>query len=215
MDRRTIIRMAPAAALGIPSLAAAQDMTTITLPVPETSGGLPLMDALMSRMSTREYSTEKLPLQELSNILWVAWGYNRPDQDLRTAPSSSNRQEMQVYAILEEGVYRYNARENTLTMTVKGDIRRSAGEQDFVYTAPLNLVYIADLTKMTQTSREAKIVTASADAAFLSQNVYLYCASRDLGTVVRGWYDREEFRAALRLTPDQYITWAQTVGYKA
>ncbi|MFC1550975.1 nitroreductase family protein [Candidatus Latescibacterota bacterium] len=213
-NRRTIICITLTAVLAVTSLAAAQELETIQLPEPEKTGGLPLMDALMSRTSTREYSTEKLPMQEISNILWSAWGFNRPDQNLRTAPSSSNRQEMSVYAILEEGVYRYDARENTLIQTVAGDIRKAAGKQDFVYTAPLNLVFIADLTKMTQNTRESKIITAAADAAFCSQNVYLYCASRGLGTVVRGWFDREPFREALQLGDDQYITWAQTVGYK-
>jgi nitroreductase len=214
-NRRTLICITLTVVLAVTSLAAAQDLKTIQLPEPEKTGGLPFMDAIMNRMSTREYSTDKLPMQEISNILFVAWGYSRPDQNLRTAPSSSNRQEMEVYAILEEGVYRYDAKENTLIQTVTGDIRTSAGKQDFVFTAPLNLVFIADLTKMTQNTRESKIITASADAAFCSQNVYLYCASKGLGTVVRGWFDREPFREALQLGDDQYITWAQTVGFMA
>ena len=197
----------------VTSLAVAQNLKTIKLPEPEKTGGMPFMETLMNRMTTREYSPKKLPVQELSNILWAAWGFNRSDLNLRTAPSSSNRQEMSVYAILEEGAYRYDAKTNTLEPHVAGDIRKASGEQDFVYTAPLNLVFIADFTKMSNARREAKIVTASADAGFISQNVYLYCASRGLGTVVRGWFDREPFRKALQLGPDQYITYAQTVGY--
>ncbi len=199
--------------LAITSFVWAQELKTIRLPAPEQTEGMPFMEVLMNRRSTREFSPEKLPMRELSNILFAAWGFNRPEENLRTAPSASNRQEMTVYAILEEGVYRYDAKANTLVPTVAGDIRKSSGKQDFVYTAPLNLVYVADLTKMGGNSREAKIITASADAGFISQNVYLYCASRGLGTVVRGWFDREAFHEALKLGPDHYITYAQTVGY--
>ncbi len=199
--------------LNVSPHAASQEMETIQLPEPEKTGGMPFMEVLMKRQSIREYSPEKLPMQELSNVLFAAWGFNRPEKNLRTAPSASNRQEMTVYAILEEGVYRYDAKNNTLEPVVAGDIRKSSGKQDFVYTAPLNLVYVADLSKMGGNSREAKIITASADAGFIGQNVYLYCASRGLGTVVRGWFDRQPFHEALKLGPDEYITYAQTIGY--
>ena len=212
--RRTLICIALTAVLAVTSLATAQELETIRLPEPEKTGGLPFMETLMNRRTTREYSTEKLPAQELSNILWAAWGYNRPDKNLRTAPSASNRQEMTVYAILEEGAYRYDAEANTLEPVVSGDIRKSSGSQDFVYTAPLNLVFVADLTKMGGNNRENKIRMALADTGFISQNVYLYCASSGLATVVRGLVDRELLSGAMKLGPDQYITLAQTVGYK-
>lgn len=201
------------AVLAVTSLAAAQELKTINLPEPQKTGGMPLMEALMKRSSIREYSLKKLPPQELSNILWAAWGFSRPEKNLRTAPSSNNRQEMSVYAILEDGAYRYDAKTNTLEPVISGDIRKSSGKQDFVFTAPLNLVYIADLTKMSEENRDAKIITAATNAGFISQNVYLYCASSGLGTVVRGWFDREVLGEALKLGSDQYITYTQTVGY--
>ncbi|MFC1650504.1 SagB/ThcOx family dehydrogenase [Candidatus Latescibacterota bacterium] len=210
---RTMICITLAAVLAVTSLAGAQELKTINLPEPEKTGGLPFMETLMNRSSTREYSTEKLPAHELSNILWAAWGFNRPEKKLRTAPSASNRQELTVYAILEEGVFRYDAEANTLVQTVSGDIRESSGQQDFVYTAPLNLVFVADLTKMGGNNLENKIRMALADTGYISQNVYLYCASRGLGTVVRGLFDREVLSKAMKLGPDQYITLTQTVGY--
>ena len=191
----------------------AQELKTIQLPPPQKNIGIPLMQALNLRQSIREYSTKKLPLQELSNLLWAAWGINRPERDLRTAPSASNRQELDVYAVMEEGVYLYDAQAHALEPVLAGDIRSSTGTQEFVGTAPLNLVYIADFTRMKGRSREAAITTASADTGFISQNVYLYCASQGLGTVVRGLVDRDKLSEVMKLGPDKYITYGQTVGY--
>ncbi|MFC1541596.1 nitroreductase family protein [Candidatus Latescibacterota bacterium] len=212
-NRRTIICVALTTVLAVTTLAGAQELKTIQLPEPQKTGGMPLMEALMNRQSSREYSTRKLPPQELSNLLWAANGFNRPDRNLRTAPTASNRQEQSVYVILEEGAYVYDAAANTLDPVVTGDIRKSAGKQDFVFIAPVNLAYVADLTKMGGNNRDAKIVTASTDTGFISQNVYLYCASSGLATVVRGMFDRDTLHNALKLGPDQYITWTQTVGY--
>ena len=115
----------------------AQELKTIQLPPPQKNIGIPLMQALNLRQSIREYSTKKLPLQELSNLLWAAWGINRPERDLRTAPSASNRQELDVYAVMEEGVYLYDAQAHALEPVLAGDIRSSTGTQEFVGTAPL------------------------------------------------------------------------------
>jgi len=210
---RIIIHIVLIALFAVTSSAFPQELKTINLPEPETTGGMPFMEVLMNRQSIRDYSPEKIPMQEVSNILWAAWGFNRPEQDLRTAPSAGNRQEMTVYAMFEEGAYQYDAKANTLEPVVSGDIRKLSGSQDFVPTAPLNLLFIADLTKMGGKTREAKMNTAKVNAAFISQNVYLYCASKGLGTVIQGRYDRQLFPEALKLGPDQYITFTNTVGY--
>ena len=210
---RFIICFELAILLTVSSGVVAQDLKPIQLPAPQTEIGKPLMQALKLRQSIREYSTKKLPLQEISNLLWAAWGINRQESGLRTAPSASNRQEIDIYAIIEDGIYRYNAQANTIEQFLAGDMRSLAGRQDWIKMAPLNLLFIADLTKMGGSSREGKIVTASADAGFISQNVYLYCASQGLATVVRGGFNRKELSKAMNLGPDQYITYAQTVGY--
>lgn len=192
----------------VSSLAVAQDKKSIQLPEPQTEIGKPLMQALKLRRSIREYSEKKLPMQELSNLFWAAWGINRPESGLRTPPSASNRQEIDVYVILEEGAYLYDAKSNTLTSVRSGKIDVVAR-----WGAPVNLAFIADLTKMRGNSRENKIITTSADTGFISQNVYLYCASQGLATVVRGGFNRDELSAELGLEPDQYITYVQSVGY--
>jgi nitroreductase len=186
---------------------------TTTLPPPQKTGGMPLMEALSKRQTSREFSDKKLPDQVVSNLLWASWGFNRPDLKKRTAPSSQNKQEMDVYVVMQEGVFLYRAEDNTLTQVVTGDIRAKAGKQDFVATAPLTLVFVADFTKMAGTDDQQKEVTSNTDAAFISQNAYLYCASENLATGVRAYIDKVELHKAMNLKPEQHITLAQSVGY--
>ena len=186
----------------------AQEQKPIVLPKPQTDGGKPLMQVLKERKSGREFSPEKLPPQMLSNLLWAAWGVNRPD-GRRTAPSASNHQEIDIYVATADGLYLYNAKDHQLEPVMKEDIRTAAGRQPYVGQAPLNLIYVADQAKMGRPDD----ATAFADTGFISQNVYLFCASEGLATVVRGSVDRESLAKIMKLRPDQKITLAQTVGY--
>jgi len=189
-----------------------QASVQVQLPPPQTDGGRPLMQALKERKSTRAYSSQKLPEQVLSNLLWAAWGTNRPDGK-RTAPSAMNRQEIDVYVVLAEGAYVYDAKAHALKPAAPGDLRAQTGGQPFVKDAPLNLVYVADTAKMGGGSEQDKTVWYGAAAGFISQNVYLYCASEGLATVVRGMVDRDPLAGSLSLRPEQKIVLAQTVGY--
>jgi nitroreductase len=184
----------------------AQELNPIPLPKPQTEGGKPLMQALKERKSGREFSSEKLPSQVLSNLLWAAWGVNRAD-GRRTAPSASNKQEIDVYVVTAEGVSIYDAKLHQLEQVASGDFRAATGGQPFVGQAPLNLVFVADQAKTKNSEM------AYADTGFISQNVYLYCASEGLSTVVRGSVDRAALAKILKLRPDQIVTVAQTVGY--
>jgi nitroreductase len=185
----------------------------IVLPAPHTSGGMPLMEALNKRQTSRDFSTKKLPEQVLSNLLWAAWGFNRPDLKKRTAPSSMNKQEIDVYVVIESGAYLYNAEKNQLEQVHNKDIRAKAGKQDFVAAAPVTLVFVADYSKMSTGDDQQKEVTSNTDAAFISQNVYLFCASENLATGVRAYVDKEELHTALQLKPEQKVTLAQSVGF--
>ncbi len=198
--------------LFLSSLAPAQELKRIDLPKPRMEGGKPLMRALKDRSSSREYSSKKLPMQVLSDMLWAAWGINREDGK-RTAPSSTNRQEIDVYVAMAEGLYLYNAQDNTLEQVLAKDIRAITGKQDFVKDAPVNLIFVANYSKMGDGTDQQKAVTSGMDTGFISQNVYLYCASEGLATVVRGWVDKPALEKAMGLRPDQKVVLAQTVGY--
>ena len=193
----------------------AQETGAIKLPPPETAGGMPLMQALKARHSMREFASKVLPPQMLSNLLWAASGVNRPDTGQRTAPSAHDWREVDVYMTTADGAYRYDPLSHILQRVVAGDIRHLTGVQDYVATAPLNLVYVADLDRMSGADAEDKAFYSATDAGFIAQNVYLYCASSGLAVVVRGLVDRDVLGAALGLASHQRIILAQSVGYPA
>lgn len=176
------------------------------------TGGMPLMEALKARQTQREYSSEKLSEQMLSNLLWAAFGINRPDSGKRTAPSAMNMQEISIYVATADGLYLYDAKENALIPIFSEDIRAATGPQPFVKDAPVNLVFVADFAKM-RGSEENKVFYSATDTGFISQNVYLFCASEGLATVVRGYVERDKLAEVMKLRGDQKIVLAQTVGY--
>ncbi len=191
----------------------AQEMQDIALPAPRTDGGKPLMQALMERRSSRDFSDRALEPQVMSDLLWAAAGINRPDEGKRTAPSARNWQEIEVYAVTANGAYLYDAKANVLRAVASGDLRKASGMQPFVSIAPLNLVYVADATKMEGAAAEDRALYMGADAAFIAENVYLFCASQGLATVVRGSVDRTAMSQALKLPETKTIVLAQTIGY--
>ena len=195
--------------------ALAQETGAIKLPPPETAGGMPLMQALQARHSAREFGRQPLPPQVLSNLLWAANGVNRPDSGKRTAPSARDWREIDVIVTTAEGAYRYDPPSHSLIRVVAGDIRQLTGKQEFVAGVPVNLVYVANLDRMSEASAEDKTLYSAADAGFIAQNVYLYCASAGLAVVVRGLVNREALGAALGLGENQRIILAQSVGYPA
>jgi len=194
-------------------VAVAQELQPIKLLPPQTEKGKSLMKALEERRTTREYSERAMSLQDISNVLWAANGINRVKEMKHTAPTAVNWQEIDVYIVLGKGIYLYNPHDSTLFPVVKGDLREQAGTKDYVKTAPLNLIYVADYTKMKNAEEAKKEAYASADAAFIAENVYLFCAAFDMGCVVRASVDREKLSATMKLRPEQKIVLAQTVGY--
>lgn len=195
--------------------ALARDNRTIVLPPPQTSGGGELLHALSSRKSTRAFSPRPLPPALLSTLLWAAFGINRPAAGGRTAPSAHGWQEIDVYAALPDALYRYDASAHALLPAVSGDLRALTGVQDYVGSAPLNLVYVADFARMPQATGEDREFFAATDAAVIAQNVYLYCAAMNLAVVVRGLVDRKKLAPAMGLRPEQRIVLAQSVGHHA
>jgi SagB-type dehydrogenase family enzyme len=187
-------------------------LQAIPLPAPRQTGGKPLLDALAARHSTREFEDKDLPPQLLSDLLWAAFGINRPD-GRRTAPSAMNWQEVDVYVVTAAGVYVYDPQGNALSPVAAGDHRAATGMQPFVATAPLNLVYVADAARAKRASDADRQLYMGADTAFIAENVYLFCASAGLATVVRGSVQRDELAKVLQLRPEQQVVLAQTVGY--
>lgn len=203
--------------LSIPSMAG--DLSDITLMEPDMETPGTLMQALESRASSRSFSGDTLSTEVLSNLLWAAFGINRPESGRRTAPSAINMQEIDIYVATADGLFLYDAASGTLLQVGAVDIRTATGMQDFVATAPVDLVYVADYARMDPQRRgmtdEDKLFFSACDTGFISENVYLYCAVSGLATVVRGAIDRPALAEAMGLRPEQHIVLAQTVGYPA
>jgi nitroreductase len=195
-----------------PAFGAAPGLLPLELPPPRRDGGMPLFAALNRRRSTREYSERALAPQALSDLLWAAFGVNRPSGD-RTAPYWRHVMVIDIYVAMPAGVWIYEPGAHTLLPHQAGDLRAQTGRQDFVGTAPLDLVYVAHGERMTDITPEERRLYASVDSGFIGQNVYLFCASEGLATVFRGAVDQEKLARALGLPEQQFVTFAQTVGY--
>ena len=204
--------LAGAVLAAAPAVATTQELKPLDLPPPRRNGGQPLIAALKLRRSTREYSDRPLPVQILSDLLWAAFGINRPSGD-RTAPYWRHVMVIDIYVAKADGVWLYEPKAHTLLPHLKGDIRAQTGRQDFVAAAALNLVYVAHGERMTDVSAEDRRLFASVDSGFIGQNVYLFCASEGLATVFRGAVDYPQLARTLQLPDQQFVTFAQTVGY--
>jgi nitroreductase len=199
-----------------PMLAHGEEPTTASaehLPKPRLDGGRPLMEVLHERKSTREFSTQPVERQQLAELLWAAFGVNRPETGQRTAPCTMNLRTIDVYVVTADGAYRYDAAAHALVIACREDIRRLTGGQEYVKTAPLALLYVADQTRMAKVAPAERDFYAAADAGFIGQNVYLYCASESLGCVVHMPGDRAALADKLGLSSDQKIVLAHTVGH--
>ncbi|MBD3426099.1 MAG: SagB/ThcOx family dehydrogenase [Candidatus Omnitrophica bacterium] len=199
-------------AIFAPHFAYAEELEAIKLSAPRFDRGMLLMDALKERKSTRSFSGKEIPVDVLSDLLWAAWGINRPEEGKRTAPSAMNLQEIDIYLAMRDGVYLYRPGQNLLEPVLARDIRESTGVQEFTQKAPVNLIYVADLSRM-PTDKSGKSFFSAIDTGYISQNVYLFCASEGLATVAIAWVDKESLEELMGLRKDQKVILTQPVGY--
>jgi len=198
----------------IPLSAEDQNLKPIKLAPPQLTSGKTLMQALKDRQSARSFSNRPLPIAILSQLLWAADGINRPDSGKRTAPSAMNRQEIEIYVAAADGLYLYNPREHSVQPILMQDIRALTSRQLYAAEAALNLIYVADFSRVPGTvGAEDRLVFAAVQAGCISQNVSLYCAQEQLATVVRASIDKEALAKAMRLSDHHKIILAQSVGY--
>lgn len=150
-----------------------------------------IMEALSARRTERAFSNDNLTNQQIADLLWAANGVNRVEDGKRTAPSARNAQEIDVYLFTPVAIYRYEAVTHSLKLVKEGDYRTSAGTQPFYAAASVAISLVVDFGKMEGFDEEAKAFYSATDVGYVSQNIYLYCAAENLGTVVCGSVDRE------------------------
>jgi nitroreductase len=227
MDRRTFLKAVPAVTLlaGTKS-GLGQELKTLTLVEPQRDGGKSVLAALWDRKTTRDISTEKLPAQMLSNLLWAAFGINRQKGPSaggtgRTAASASNSQEIDLYVALPEGVYLYEAKEHRLNPVAAGDFRSRSGRRAAA-SAPVNIFYVVDIAKYAKAPfqepglKDSDVMKSYYYVAtgLIAQNVYLYAASQGLAAHFH-YCDKKNTPEEFKLRPEQHVLFAQTVGYPA
>jgi hypothetical protein len=210
--------------------ASSKNLLPIKLPSPTLDGGKSVLKSLLQRNTIREISDRKLSLQALSNLLWAACGVNRKKGPFgipgRTAATASNSQEIDLYVAMEEGIYLYDAFRHRLVPVIAGDLRALAigpGQADFVARAPVQLIYIVDVQRLTHTSGfqepglqdpEVQKSYYFVDTGLIAGNVYLFAAAQGLAS----WFhncNKPGLAAKLNLRPEQRVLFGQTVGYPA
>ena len=152
--------------------AIAEEAEQIKLMAPQLDRGKLLMEALKERKSQRVFSERELPIDLLSNLLWAASGVNRPDSGKMTVPTAMDFREIDIYVAMESGLYLYKPVQNILKLVIAKDIRAAVGVQDFTQKAPVNLIYVSDLSKMS-VDEDDKVFYSATDTGFISQNVLL------------------------------------------
>ncbi|OFY09672.1 MAG: hypothetical protein A2W93_07415 [Bacteroidetes bacterium GWF2_43_63] len=192
----------------------AQSQSVIQLPAPVKTGGKPLMEVLNERISGREFLDSAMSEQQISNLLWAAYGINRSESGKRTAPSARNMQEFDIYLAQKKAIYSWKSDSNQLVLLKAGDFRGRIGRQAFVASASLVLIFVADYDRMGKMEDATKDFYSAADCGYISQNVYLFAASENLSTVVLGSVERESVALLLGLKESQKIVFAQPVGFK-
>ena len=194
------------------TICSAQVIETVTLPPAQKTGGMPLMEAFQLRKSQRSFSSKELTSQQLSNLLWAAYGINRPD-GFRTVPAAKNWYEYDIYVLKSDGWFLYEVSKHALLKMGNEDLRVYGGTQDFVKAAPVILVYVADFGRMNDTTDELRKFFSAVDVGYISQNVYLWCASEGLATIILGQVDKVKVREVLKLKPNQQVILSQPVAY--
>ncbi len=183
----------------------------IKLNNPDTKRGLPVLEALSVRASVKEWSEKKLSLQDLSDLLWSANGVNRANEAKRTASSSTNAQDVDLYVFMEEGAYLHDAFGQQLIPVIEGDYREVIGRT----TAPVLIVLVSDISRFQMGEESLKLNWAAIDVGIVSQNIALFCAGTGLKTRPRAGFDQEKVKDILSLTDTQYPMLNHPVGYTA
>lgn len=186
----------------------------VKLPKPNLNRSGAVMKALFERQSTREYASKALSLADLSDLLWAANGINRSNSGKRTAPSAMNKQDVDVYVVLPEGTYLYDAKNHQLNLVAEGDHRGAvAGGQAFVKTAPVSLVLVSDISRFGDAKSARNQLMGAMDAGIVSQNISLFCSSANLATVPRASMDFDQLKKVLKLKETQMLMMNHPIGY--
>ncbi|MBI9033131.1 MAG: SagB/ThcOx family dehydrogenase [Bacteroidales bacterium] len=191
----------------------------ISLPNPQKDLEFPLMKALENRRTKRRFKESNLSISEISNILWAACGITKEEtirsKSKRTAPSARNSQTIKIYVALDKGLFLYDEKNHGLIRILEADIRKYISNQKMIKSTPMGLIYVSDYSKLKGyigTDDNQKWFVAGTETGFISQNVYLYCASAKLNTAVIGLVNRDKLQAIMGLPDFEKVVYTQAIG---
>jgi hypothetical protein len=204
-------------------------LKTIKLNEPNKARGLPFMETLSVKASTREWSDRDLSLQDISDLLWAANGINRPDEKKYTASSAQNAHDVDLYLFMRDGVYRYDADAHALEPVLAGDFRsqlmmtppprpKDAGgppppPPPPLSNPPIQIILVSDVSRFKFGPPELKPEWGAIDAGIVSQNTSLFCAATGLATRPRASMDKGVIKDLLKLNDTQYVFLNHPIGY--
>ncbi|TAL68198.1 MAG: SagB/ThcOx family dehydrogenase [Bacteroidetes bacterium] len=209
------------------------DKTILNLPAPNLKSNVSIEEALQQRRSVREYSDEPLTLQQISQLLWAAYGITRhavngPDfirGGFRTTPSAGALYPLEFYIIvgnveeIEPGIYKYNSEKHELSLCLKGDKRddlcHAAQLQEMFEKAPVTIVITAVFSRTTgKYGARGREHYVWLEAGHSAQNICLQCVSLGLGTCTVGAYSDSDVFKVLKLPSEEEPIYLLPVGNK-
>ena len=179
----------------------------IKLPAPNLKSNVSLKSAFEKRKTSRTFSNNSLSELDLSNLLWAAYGQNRPNGK-RTVPAARGIYAVEMYAALADGVYKHDLADNVLKKVTSQDMRGASDGRKMGAKAPVVLVMVADKDAF----KGKGDIYIAMEAGAIMQNIYLYCAGYNPNTVVCGSFNPAEWAKALKLPANKYVILTQVVG---
>lgn len=191
----------------------------LKLPSPQKDLEFPLMKALEIRRTKRKWKDSNLSDQEISNLLWAACGVTveetQRSKSKRTAPSARNSQAIKIYVALDKGLFRYDEKEHALILVNDRDVREYISNQSMMKSTPVGLIYVSDYLRLkgyVGTDDNRKWFVSGTEVGFISQNVYLFCASAKLSTAVIGLVNRDKLHEIMGLDEYEKVVYTQAIG---
>ncbi len=191
----------------------------VKLPPPRPRSEISLEEALAQRRSIRSFSSTKLSWEEIGQLLWAAQGITAKREGLRTAPSAGALYPLEIYVVIETGVYHYQPREHQLQRALPSNVRnelcRAALEQACVKAAPAVFVITGVFERTARKYGERAPRYVHLEAGHAAQNLLLQATALGLGAVPVGAFHDEQVEKVVKLPNGERILYLIPVGQSA
>lgn len=189
----------------------------VNLPKPSLAGSMSLEQTIAARRSRRDFLSQALTLEQISQLTWAAQGQDVSSK-YRTVPSAGATYPLKLFVVIEQGMFAYLPAKHAIEKLTEQDLRSalaSAGwGQEFIQAAPLTLVFAAQFARTTGRYGQRGIRYVYMEAGHAAQNVHLQAESLGLGSVAVGAFDDASVSRVLSLPEDLEPIYMVVVGYR-